>query len=87
MYVGKTKHALGRSLLEHIGDIRRKSPKSSVARHFNEIHMHGIEHITMGIHGGDIDKLLLKKELKWIYTLDTLWPKGLNEERKFRVLL
>ncbi|OCT78766.1 hypothetical protein XELAEV_18029856mg [Xenopus laevis] len=89
-YIGKTKRSLGTRLLEHVGDIRRKSQKSTVAKHFNTIHglrMFGIENVTLGIRGGDIDKVLLQKELRWIYELDTKWPQGLNEDIKFGVFL
>ncbi len=30
--------------------------------------------------GGDQDKILPQRECVWIYRLDTLEPKGLNEE-------
>ncbi|OCT58558.1 hypothetical protein XELAEV_18001998mg [Xenopus laevis] len=93
-YIGKTKRTIGTRLLEHLRDIRRKSQKSSVAKHFNLIHngdlslkMFVIEHVTLGIRGGDIDRVLLRKELRWIYELDTKWPQGLNEDIKFGVFL
>ncbi|OCT72087.1 hypothetical protein XELAEV_18035061mg [Xenopus laevis] len=94
-YVGKTKRALGTRILEHVGDIRRKSTKSTVACHFNSVHggdlkclrAIGLEQVTLGIRGGDIDKILLRKELQWIYELNTKWPNGLNEDIKFGVFL
>ena len=43
----------------------------------------GIEVVKSPPRGGDIDNLILKKESKWIFELDTLVPKGLNEEIDF----
>ena len=86
-YVGKTKRALKTRIGQHKCSIRRQDSKSSVARHFNA-HNHsdeslrymGIEVVSTPSRSGDREKLLLQRECFWIHCLDTLEPKGLNEE-------
>ncbi|XP_056378779.1 uncharacterized protein LOC130274454 [Hyla sarda] len=86
MYVGKTIRELRRRVLEHIGDIRNKRD-TALARHVNEIHggdtkgmtFFGIEKMNPSSRGGDLDKLLLQREARWIFNLETVTPKGLNE--------
>ncbi|OCT56386.1 hypothetical protein XELAEV_18000164mg [Xenopus laevis] len=68
-YVGKTFRTIGKSVLEHVNDIKREVQKSAVARHFKNVHggntndlkMFRIEQVSLGIRGGDTDKILLKK--------------------------
>ncbi|OCT74326.1 hypothetical protein XELAEV_18033291mg [Xenopus laevis] len=79
-YVGKTLRSIRKRVLEHISDINREVQKSSVASHFKNVHggntknlkTFGIEQVSLGIRGGEIDKVLLKKELRWLYELNTL---------------
>ena len=40
----------------------------------------GIEVVNAPKRGGDRDRLLLQREAFWIHTLNTEYPKGLNEE-------
>ncbi len=40
----------------------------------------GIEVVKCPRRGGDINILLLQREAFWIFTLDTLSPRGLNED-------
>ncbi|KAL2087323.1 hypothetical protein ACEWY4_018382 [Coilia grayii] len=86
-YVGKTKRFLKTRICEHKSSTRNHDEKSSVARHFNrqnhstkDLKYMGIEAVQAPRRGGDRDNLLLKREAFWIYTLDTLIPKGMNEE-------
>lgn len=43
-----------------------------------------IDHVNLLCRGRDINKLLIKHELFWIYNLNTMSPKGLNEEMDTR---
>lgn len=93
-YVGKTKCELKTRICEHKCSIRNNDEKSSVARHFNshkhtlsDLHYMGIETVSMPHRGGKRDKILLQRETYWIHYLDTLIPKGLNEEILFTSFL
>ena len=93
-YIGKTTRPLKTRISEHRSNIRNHDPKSPVAVHFTQ-HGHsvstlrysGIEVIKSPRRGGDINALLLKREAFWIYSLETLSPKGLNEEFDLRPFL
>ncbi|OCT67028.1 hypothetical protein XELAEV_18038310mg [Xenopus laevis] len=43
-----------------------------------------IEKVKLGKRKGDIDRLLSKKEMKWILLLETVTPRGLNKERDIK---
>ncbi|CAJ0955580.1 unnamed protein product [Ranitomeya imitator] len=47
----------------------------------------GIDHVYMGIRGGNVKQKLLQKETRWMVTLDTLSPTGLNEAISFKSFL
>ena len=93
-YIGKTSRALKTRISEHRNNIRNHDQKSPVAVHFSTfkhsvstLSYVGIEHVQLPRRGGDINTLLLKRELHWIYSLNTLSPKGLNEEMDIRPFL
>ncbi|XP_063044279.1 uncharacterized protein LOC134438605 [Engraulis encrasicolus] len=93
-YVGKTTRALKTRIAEHRCAIRNMDIKSSVAVHFKEARHNvsalkymGIELVKMPRRGGNIDNLLLKRELYWIYTLDTMAPRGMNEDFSIKPFL
>ncbi|XP_073721933.1 uncharacterized protein [Misgurnus anguillicaudatus] len=93
-YIGKTSRPLKTRISEHRCAIRHRDPKSPVAQHFTDLRHSvstlqyiGIEQVKYPRRGGDINKLLLQRELYWIYTLNTLSPKGLNEEFDIRPFL
>lgn len=93
-YVGKTTRPLKQRIAEHRSNIRNHDKKSPVALHFSQSQHNvstlkyiGIEQIQLPRRGGDIDTLLLRREAYWIYTLDTLNPKGLNEDFDLRPFL
>ena len=74
-------------IIEHKSNIRNKDEKSPVARHFNTtkhdictLRFQGIEMVKPLKRGGDRDKFLLQREAYWIHALNTVYPKGLNEE-------
>ncbi len=86
-YVGKTKRELRIRISEHKSSIRNSDEKSSVARHFNSaghdvcsLRFQGIEEVKPLKRGGDREKALLQREAFWIHTLQTEYPKGMNEE-------
>ena len=86
-YVGCTTRELKIRIGEHKSNIRNKDEKSPVARHFNaaghdvcSLRFQGIECVQPLKRGGNRNKLLLQREAKWIHTLQTEHPKGMNEE-------
>ncbi len=86
-YVGKTSRPLKNRISEHRCAIRHRDPKSPVAQHFansrhsvSTLQYIGIEVVKCPRRGGDINILLLQREAFWIFTLDTLSPRGLNED-------
>lgn len=93
-YIGKTTRPLKVRISEHRSSIRNKDPKSPVAVHFStanhnvsSLRYFGIELLQPFRRGGDINLQLLKREAFWIYTLDTISPKGLNEAFDLRPFL
>lgn len=93
-YIGKTTRPLKTRISEHRSNIRNHDKKSPVAIHFTQAQHNvsalrylGIEQVKLTSRGGDINSLLLKREAYWIYTLETLNPKGLNEDFDLRPFL
>ena len=93
-YVGKTSRALKTRIADHRSTIRNGDDRSPVALHFKMAHHNvsslryiGIEKIQSPRRGGDIENLLLKKELWWIHFLKSMAPTGLNEEFDIRPYL
>ncbi|CAJ0966394.1 unnamed protein product [Ranitomeya imitator] len=98
IYVGMTTRSLKIRIQEHVRDIKNAITCSEphllklIARHFFDIHgcnpkglsVRGIDHVYMGIRGGNLKQKLLQKETRWIVTLDTLSPNGLNETISFK---
>ena len=79
---------------EHKSTIRRNDRNYPVAVHFNDFKhdissfkFQGIEKVTLPERGGNIDEILNRREVYWIYTLQTLFPKGLNAEIPWHVML
>ncbi len=90
----KTSRPLKNRISEHRCAIRHRDPKSPVAQHFansrhsvSTLQYIGIEVVKCPRRGGDINKLLLQREAFWIFTLDTLSPRGLNEDFDIRPFL
>lgn len=93
-YIGKTTRPLKTRISEHRSNIRNHDSKSPVATHFSLAHHNvstlryvGIEQIQLSNRGGDVNNKLLQREAFWIFTLDTMSPKGLNEEFDLRPFL
>lgn len=93
-YVGKTTRPLKTRIAEHRSKIRTQDKTSPVSVHFAEAHHSvaamrytGIEHVKAHRRGGDIDKLLLRRESYYIHTLQTLHPLGLDQENEIKHFL
>ncbi len=85
-YIGKTNRGLKTRISEHKSAVRNKNQKSPIARHFNmckhevsAMRLMGTEVVKPPLRGGDRETLTLQKESRWIFELDTSFPKGLNE--------
>ncbi|CAJ0958160.1 unnamed protein product [Ranitomeya imitator] len=101
IYVGLTSRELKIRTREHVRDILAAgevvdvSGLKTLPRHFRMHHgsdprglkIRGIERIRGGIRGGNMAKILAQRECRWIVTLDTLAPKGLNEKLSFAPFL
>ncbi|OCT57287.1 hypothetical protein XELAEV_18003724mg [Xenopus laevis] len=87
-YVGCTIRSLKERIREHINQVSniKLSSKTNVTRHFQECNnsnlkyfsIQGIEQIKTGIRGGDLLMKLKKREVYWIFHLQTRLPLGLN---------
>ncbi|KAM4044171.1 uncharacterized protein ACNLHF_008225 isoform 1-T2 [Anomaloglossus baeobatrachus] len=68
---------------------------NNIPRHFWEKHscnwrllkFRGIDTVYFGTRGGDHRKVLAQKEVKWITTLETVKPQGLNDLVSFKPFL
>lgn len=94
MYVGKTTRQLKQRISEHKSTIRRNDRDYPVAVHFNDkghdiatLRFCGIERVDLPRRGGDHDLLLRRREAYWIFTLETLMPRGLNDEFNLNIML
>ncbi|OCT72143.1 hypothetical protein XELAEV_18035109mg [Xenopus laevis] len=87
-YVGCTIRSLKERIREHINQVSniKLSSKTNVTRHFQKCNnsnlkyfsIQGIEQIKTGIRGGDLLMKLKKREVYWIFHLQTRLPLGLN---------
>ena len=86
-YVGKATRKLKQRISEHKSSIRRNDREYLGAVHFNDakhdvsiLRFCGIEQVPPSPRGGDHGKILKQREAFWIESLQTLGPKGLNDE-------
>ncbi|XP_053571161.1 oxidative stress-induced growth inhibitor 2 isoform X2 [Bombina bombina] len=85
-YVGITTRPLKDRIREHLLSIEEEFPRTPVAKHFHT-HPHklthftfkAIEHIISNPLGGDRNKTLSKREVYWIFMLQTRVPQGMNK--------
>ena len=89
IYVGKTIRPLKIRIGEHLSNIRNNKVGAPLTQHCTEKqHSHtdlkfwALEKLNISN-----EKLLLKKEVGWMLRLDTLKPKGLNEDLELLPLL
>lgn len=86
-YVGRMIQRLKDRLYDHLYDIE-KDHATNVARHWNSVHhkdtsslvIQGIDKIVKLPRGGDKFSILCKREVHWIFFLNTRCPSGLNFE-------
>ncbi|XP_069592039.1 uncharacterized protein [Ranitomeya imitator] len=97
VYVGLTTRALKVRVREHVRGIIAAANESdleqlkTIPRHFKEYHscdpsglkVRGIDHIRTNFRGGNLGRSLAQKEAKWIWTLKTVQPDGLNKNLSF----
>ncbi|XP_071988310.1 uncharacterized protein [Engystomops pustulosus] len=98
IYVGQTSQPLKKRIQQHFSSInmakkhfKQDKNLTSVATHFMNFHgsqckgvkIFGLEKIVTNIRGGDTTPILLQRESRWIYNLNSMTPTGLNEELLF----
>lgn len=97
IYIGLTSRPLKRRVREHVLGIEAAKNEEdltslkTIPKHFKLKHdcnarllrVRGIDRILIGERGGNWRKILAQREAKWIYTLDTVSPKGLNDNISF----
>ncbi|CAJ0949979.1 unnamed protein product [Ranitomeya imitator] len=90
LYVGETTQHLRDRIAGHKSTIRCKKTWLPVPHHFvianhnvSQLRVHVIEQVKRPRRGGDHIRRLKEREAYWIYTLQTLAPKGLNRELDF----
>uniref|UniRef100_A0A8C5MIH2 Reverse transcriptase domain-containing protein n=1 Tax=Leptobrachium leishanense TaxID=445787 RepID=A0A8C5MIH2_9ANUR len=87
-YVGQTSRPLYIRINEHLCNIARGYEKHSVPLHFRDTHncslkniqFFALEVVKRNWRGEDLTRKLIMTEMRWIYTLDTLIPGGLNAD-------
>lgn len=92
LYVGETSRPVKQRITEHNNNIRLAKVRNPVAAHFVEMR-HQVAQLTFLIlevvekpnRGGNRLRNLNQREAWWIYRLDTLAPKGMNEELNYHV--
>ncbi|XP_041422161.1 uncharacterized protein LOC121394669 [Xenopus laevis] len=94
-YVGKTNRKLRDRIREHVNNIKKGNEKHTVSKHFRDSHgmnpaglqYWGVEEVKKRWRGGDLVKTTLQCESRWIYSLETFTPKGLNVDINLRAFL
>ncbi|MEE6517844.1 hypothetical protein FKM82_028355 [Ascaphus truei] len=94
-YVGRTIRSLYIRISEHVRLINKKDLVHPLSKHFVQCPLGGlkkfsfcaVEHVPSCIRGGDRLNRLNKKEMSWIFSLNTLQPYGLNVEWELKHFL
>lgn len=87
-YVGRTKRPLMVRIREHIQNIKKGFPKHSVSKHFALVHDKNPAHLTFWAiekykkhwRGAHMVRSISQIESRWIFTLRTMVPDGMNVE-------
>ena len=91
-YIGQTSRKLKVRISEHKSNIRRNVLTSTLAKHWNASG-HSIPQFRFQIlevlpsDTPDLHNRLLRREIHWIYLLDTLQPRGLNDRLEMHCFL
>lgn len=98
IYVGQTSQELRKRIQQHFSNIslarrdrQQNKTLTTVASHYlmhhggkyNNSKIVGLDWIRATIRGGDLTPALLRSESRWIYQLNSVAPKGLNEDVLF----
>ncbi|CAJ0930781.1 unnamed protein product [Ranitomeya imitator] len=100
-YVGLTSRQLRIRVREHVRDIMSAKSAEDInalktlPRHFHMFHgcdpkglrILGIDQVHCGSRGGNAKRLLAQMECRWIVTLNSMAPAGLNEQLSFASFL
>lgn len=94
-YIVKTIQKLWQRIYRHILAMQTNDPDLPLRRHVAQVHdghFPKVRILVLGqVHsssrGGDFNKLLLQRELRWISDLNTTLPPGLNEVFNFKPFL
>lgn len=85
LYVGETTMQCRTRINKHKSTIRTRRGDLPVAKHFmdlghelKELKFWIVDHILKSRRGGDRQIQMKRRELKWIFCLNTLAPNGLN---------
>lgn len=85
LYVGKTIRTFRTRIREHSSRLKCKTLEAPLVQHclnqghiFEQLRCFVIDHVHIAMRGRTIDETLLWKEQKWIFTLNTAYPSGLN---------
>ncbi|XP_077109686.1 uncharacterized protein LOC143766127 [Ranitomeya variabilis] len=89
-YVGETTMEVRARISKHKSTVTTGLSELPVPKHFiesrhsvNQLRFRVIDSVPVLRRGGDRIKIVKKKELRWIYTLGSLQPKGLNIDFNF----
>lgn len=93
--MGKTIQKLCKRLYRHIAAMKTINPDfpwgHHVAlvhsEHFPKVSVLVLDHLHQTPRGGDLNKLLLQREMRWISNLNATSPPGLNEILSFKPFL
>ncbi|XP_073422111.1 uncharacterized protein [Dendrobates tinctorius] len=93
-YIGKTRREFRRRVGEHLGDIRHKR-ETPLAKHMwmyhngdlGDIKFCAVEVVHVNPRGGNVDKVMLRRECEWIFRMESLEPRGLNEQLSYACFL
>lgn len=92
-YIGSTQRPLRVRIQEHVSRIKNQTREAPIVQHFldkqhvfNDLKVSVLE-VVEAKQTIDHQKLLLQREVYWIYRLNTLYPNGLNSETDFSVFL
>nr|XP_033815550.1 uncharacterized protein LOC117367239 [Geotrypetes seraphini] len=85
VYIGQTTRKIKTRIIEHMSSIRTKRITAPLVSHWlSEAHSLSDLQYTVLIHvkhfQGDLSRLLIQKEQRFIYNWRTLYPDGLNSE-------